>query len=154
MTRMALIRDDVATNVYASENELIASLHPDIAQQAVPVPAQVQVGWRRNGSVWTAPDAPPAPINARKRVIDRQTLFAMIPAYVEFAIREYAAAVVEEADPTYISRGVVRVLLNRVDTADNINLDFPANVAGFAFLVTLNLMTQEQADTVLAGPLV
>lgn len=152
----ALVNSGVITNLFATQAVLDNSVTPEIAAQAVNVPDTARVGWRLQGDAWVEPEDTPImpPTPPRKRVIDRQTLFATIPANVEFGIRQYAAAQVPDSDPTYLPRGMVGVLLQRVDTAENINLDLPANVAGFGLLVTLGLMTQAQADAVLAGPLV
>lgn len=155
MTQRALVTSDVITNLFATQAELDAAMHPSIAATAVTVPNSARIGYRLVGDSWTAPDPATTPDAApeRLRVVDRQTLLAMIPANVEFGIRQYADVAVNDADPTYVARGIVGILLHRVDTAENINLDLPANVAGFQFLVTLGLMTQDLADTLVAGPL-
>lgn len=160
MSKFALLNGGVVTNIFPDPAALAEAVHPLIAAEATELPGDdsgVDIGWRQVDGDWVAP-MPPADDDydeapARVRVVDRQTLLAMIPAPVEFGIRAFAKLVVPPEDASYMARGTVGILLNRVDTASEINLDLPANIAGFQLLVTLGLMTQQQVDAVLAGPI-
>lgn len=59
MTNFARIVGNVAVDVSTDPAQ---QFHPDLVSQFVPVPDEVQAGWRLNGEAWEAPSAPePAP---------------------------------------------------------------------------------------------
>lgn len=59
MTNFARIVGNVAVDVSTDPAQ---QFHPDLVSQFVPVPDEVQAGWRLNGEAWEAPNTPePAP---------------------------------------------------------------------------------------------
>lgn len=153
MTKLAWMDGDTAREVATAD--ALATHAPGVRDLfTVEVDDEVQSGWTRDGETWSAPTAPEDPTPARKRVVDRQEFLMLIPPAKEFAIRAFASKAVDEEDPSFAARGVVSVILARVDSAGRIDLDAEANVQAAAFLVSLDLITQEDADAILAGPIV
>ncbi|MCY1705476.1 hypothetical protein [Pannonibacter sp. SL95] len=88
MTKFARIIDGIAVDVTAADPSGL--YHPDVASQFVSVPAQVERGWRKQGSTWSAPEAPaetPATAVPRRTVFTPPEFLLLFTAAERVAIR-------------------------------------------------------------------
>lgn len=91
MANYARIIENIAVDVSTDPAQ---QFHPDLASQFVPVPDEVQVGWRLTGETWEAPSAPepvpasePAPSYPTVGPIHFQMLFTSQEAVAADAAR-------------------------------------------------------------------
>lgn len=137
--KKALKIGDVAVNVVAS-SALATSFHPEIAQQFIDVPDEVETGWIEVEGVWQAPPtANPEPSTAAI-VVDVPTFFMLFTIAEEAAIRA-------SQDPG------VRVLIQRLDhpATKAVNLSLQANIAAINYLAAQGLITEARAAEILTG---
>lgn len=137
----ALIRDNVAVNVVA-DDALATSFHPDTAALFVTVPDNVKVGWRKVGTTWQAPpDVPTAPTYPPEAyVVD-------VPAFkMRFTPQQLVA--IRASSDTTVKAFLAEVLDDPRTVA--VNLALPFVKGAVEYLVTLNLITQADADRILA----
>lgn len=138
----ALVIDGLAVNVVAAD-QLASSFHPDVASKFVTVPAQVDVGWRLVGGVWTAPEVvePPEPVLPAEAYVIDITTFKM--RFTPMQIAEIRAS----------EDQVVKVFLSEIvddQRTTNVNLLLPFVQGAIDYLAQLGLIAEGDVVSILA----
>lgn len=138
MNKFARIINSVAVDVSHNPAE---QFHPTIAEEFVPVPNEVEAGWKLTGDSWQAPilNPEPTPLFAKVSPVEFKLLFTS---------SERIAIAAERTTDAIIDDFFSIVDDARLTTVD---LGLASTQNGLSYLVGLGLLTAERREEILQG---
>jgi hypothetical protein len=137
---LAIVNDDIVTNIVTILDESFYSQHAQSAQAAVDITnltPQPQVGWAFNGSILTPPANYTSPIKTITKLAFRQ----------RFTFTELMA--IETASQTSVA---LRVLKDNLNVATFIDLSRTDTIQAIGMLTAAGLITSDRANIILTTP--